>query len=359
MTGARDDAFRCRPALPSRCVVVGTIVLVSTLVLTPSTAAADDLEIKGGGKLMSGLLVRMERGRLFFWTSATGTIAIDWTHVVGISSPQNLDVELSAGGRFSGSISSPSAGQLVVQTSSGPTAPIVMSDIVRIAPIQATFRMRLTGVVDFGLSYSHADAELTYAFNSAWLHRTRSYETRVGFDSWLSRQDDADRQTRNDLVVDVRRLLPERWFALALVEAQQDEDLDLDLRLLAGGGVGRTVVQSNRTSLALKGGVDYNAEQYADADSRDHSVELFGGAEWAWFQFAGFTQVDVDSTTFVSLERRRVRVELDADARRIVFWSPAWNFFWAANVFESFDSDPRGDRKRSDLGVSFALGFGF
>lgn len=334
------------------------MVLVSALALTPSTAAADDLEIEGGDKL-TGLVMRMERGRLFFWTAATGTIAVDWTRVVAISSPQNLDVELSSGGRFAGSISSPSAGQLAVQTSSGPTAPIVMGDIVRIAPIEATFRMRLTGAADFGLTYSHVDAELTYALNSAFLHRTRSYETRVSFDSWLSRQDDADRQTRNDLVVDVRRLLPERWFALALVEAQQDQDMDLDLRLVAGGGVGRTVVQSNRTRLALKGGVNYDGEQYAEADSIDHSVELFGGVEWGWFQFAGFTQALVDSTTYVSLERHRVRVELDADIRRIVYWNPAWNVFWAANLFESFDSDPQADRKRSDLGVSFALGFGF
>ena len=51
------------------------------------------------------------------------------------------------------------------------------------------------------------------AIRSIWTaaNRTRSYETIVDFDSWLQRRDDDDTLTRNDLQLDVRRLLSRRW----------------------------------------------------------------------------------------------------------------------------------------------------
>jgi hypothetical protein len=80
-----------------------------------------------------------------------------------------------------------------------------------------------------------------------------------------------------------------------------------------------------------------------------------GGVEWHWFEIGGSTEASVNATTFVSLARARGRFELDASLRRELFW----DLYWSANVFESFDGNPPDDRPRSDLGLSFTVGWTF
>ncbi len=232
--------------------------------------------------------------------------------------------------------------------------PLELSDVVRMIPIEADFRARMTGSIDFGFSYLLAGNTQTYTLGAAGVHRSRNYLSRGSISSWLSARDEAERQTRNDLALDTRRLLARRWHAAALFEVEQSKRLELDVRLLAGGGVGRTVVQSNLTALTVQGGLDYAQERYAGAESTDHAAEAVAGAEWDWFP-DGATDARVEASTYVSLARKRTRFELDAQVRRDLFGS----IYWAVNLFENFDSDPPGGRERSDFGLSFALGWGF
>ena len=115
------------------------------------------------------------------------------------------------------------------------------------------------------------------------------------------------------------------------------------------------MVQSNRMILSVEGGLDYDGESYGGEDSTDHSAELFAGVDWDYFSPTWATDATVAATTFISLERQRVRLDVDAKLRRDIFWS----MYWSVNVFDAFDSDPPGDRARSNLGLSFTLGWTF
>jgi hypothetical protein len=318
------------------------------------------------GDRLSGDVRGLERGALTFRTGRASrpgasrwaaTIVIVWTEVVRLTSLQNLDVELASGERLTGTISSPAAGQLVVQTASGPSRPIDMKDVISIIRIEAGFRARTTGSIDFGLNFTTAQRARTYTLNSEAEHRsvTLAYETQLAFDSWLSAQRDTERLTRNDLVVDVRRRLPDRWFAVTTLEAQQNEEMELDVRLVAGGGIGRKLVQSNRTHFLVQGGLNYDAERYSSAGVFDHSAEIFGGADWDWFDVGSSTEARVEATTYIGLARKRVRLDWDATVRRDVFW----DLYWAVNAYDRADSDPPADQPGSNFGVSVTLGWTF
>lgn len=337
-------------------------ISVALLLVLPHWAHAQPpatLEVASGDRI-AGDVRQLEHGVLAFRTSVgaerrwAGIISVVWTEVVVLTTTESFDVELTSGERFFGPISSPSRGYMVVDTASGPSRPIALGDVVRISRVEATFRGRLTGSIDFGLSYMLAGNARTYALDVGASHRTMSYQSRASFHSWLSARDEAERQTRNHLAFDSRRLLPSRWFAVALAEAQQNEAMRLDLRAIVGGGAGRAVVQSNSNVLTLAGGVDYAQERYAGAGSTDHAAEAFGSVEWNWFA-DGTTSAAVRGTTYASLARERVRFEMNANVRRDVFWS----LYWSLNMFESFDSAPPGGRTRSDLGVSISLGRSF
>jgi hypothetical protein len=340
---------------------------VMLFALVPATLVAqtsDVVEVASGDRI-SGDVSRLAHGQLAFRTASAGTgrprfagtISIAWTEVVRLTSAKQLDVELASGERFSGSVSSPSPGRLIVQTATGPSRLLEITDIVGIIPIEAGFRGRTTGSIDFGLNFTTAENARTYTLDAAALHHSRgyNYETEVNFDSWLSGQDDGERVTRNNLNTDVRRRLSNRWFAVATGAVQQDEPFDLHARLLAGGGIGRRLIQTNRGIFSVEGGLDYDAEKYGDREAFDHSGEVFAGVAGDWFAAGGSTEASVAARTFISLARRRTRLELDSSLRRDL----ALNLYWAFNIEESFDSDPPRDRPRSDLGLSFSLGWTF
>jgi hypothetical protein len=332
----------------------GLSAVVLSIALGAAAYAQDVVEVTNGDRF-NGTVSRLQRGKLAFRTDAAGTISIDWAKVVTLSSNQNLDVELESGVRYTGTIASPAPGQLVVQTASGPTPPIDLKEIVRIIPIDAFFRGRTTGSIGFGATFTKADGARAYTLDANASNRTRSYETLVSVHSWLQRRSDEDTLTRNNLGADVRRYFARRWYAMGTFGFQEDDGLDLDWRVIAGGGVGRRLVQSNAMLLSVQGGLDYNSESYGSEDSAAHSAELFAGVDWDYFSPAWATEALVVATTYISLERQRARLQLDAQMRRDIFWS----MYWSVNVFESFDSDPPGDRERSNLGLSFALGWAF
>jgi hypothetical protein len=338
----------------TRLARIWSSIVVLTVALAATAYAQDVVEVKNGDHF-TGTVGRLERGRLAFSTDAAGTISIAWGQVVTLTTQQALDVELASGDRYTGSITSPSPGRLVVQTASGPSPTFDLPQVIRITPIGASFRARTTGSIDFGATFTKADGARDYTLDAEASNRTRSYETLASLGSWLQRRNGENTLTRNDLAVDVRRYFGQRWFALATSGLQEDDELDLDWRVIAGGGVGRMLVQSNAMHLSLDGGLDYGGERYGGREATDHSAEVFGGVGWDYFAPNWATDVLVDATTYISLARTRARLALDAKIRREMFW----NLYWSVNAFERFDSDPPGDRERSDLGLSLAVGWSF
>jgi hypothetical protein len=341
---------------PSRAAALGVgvrVVLGILLIFTfRATAFGQSVVQVTNGDRMAGDVSKLERGELAFRTSAAGTIDIEWSQVTRLTSMQMLDVELRSGMRYTGTISSPADRELVVQTASGPTMPIPLADVVRIREFQATVLERTTGSADFGLTLTNRTT--TYTFAGEANNRTRSYETDLTFDSFLSQQDEADTETRNNARLRVRRLLSNRWFAMAFVGGLQDDDLELDWRLVIGGGVGRFLVERPEMILAVEGGVDYDGEGFTGADETEHSAEAFGDIEWD-FSPAGPIAASFEAATEVSLSRKRLRLQLDATVRREMFW----DLYWRVNAFEDFDSDPPDDRPQSSFGLAIGVGWSF
>jgi hypothetical protein len=335
--------------LPAARVLL-SVVLIATL--HSSAAAQDDVvQVKNGDRITGGV-AELERGELAFSTDSARTIDIVWNDVVRLTSTQMLDVELSSGTRYTGTVSSPQDGELVVQTASGPTMPIPLSEIAHIRVVAATFVERTSGAVDFIFNWTRSST--TYALDGRAANRTRSYDTKLTFDSWLSARDEGETTTRNNIELDVRRRLSFPWYAVGIVHVQEDDELELDWRAFLGGGVGVWLVDTSTLELAVEAGVDYNGERYASADGADRSAEVFGGVDWEWSP-NGSTTASVDARSEVSLQRSRIRFEFSAELRRDIFW----DLYWSVHAFDDFDSDPPDDRPQSAFGLAFGLGWSF
>jgi hypothetical protein len=230
--------------------------------------------------------------------------------------------------------------------------------------------------MDAGFSFTQANVQTQWTFNSTTTHRTREWLTELDVDSALTTSEDADDLIRNSLTIQTQHIVRPRWSMIGFAHFQQNEELSLDLRAALGGGLQRVMAQSNRTLLAAVGGAAFTREQYQGTDD-EIVAEAVAGLVWDWFTFDGrSTNLDVGAVSFYALNRdARVRLELNANAlafyglngdNRVrlelnnTFKSDiVGDLYWSINLFDSYNSDPPTDQKTNDFGVSAAVGWSF
>lgn len=330
-------------------------LMLLSLLAAGAVARADDVVVLASGSRIIGTIRQLERGELDFSIAGAGRVDINWRNVQSLQSERRLDIGLISGQRLTGAVDSTSPGKLSVVTDTGPQT-IDISDVSRIHPIEATVLERTTGSVDFGLEFLTADHETDWTLNGELRNRTQNYLTNVTIDSLLRHRNDETAQRRNRLDINTRRFLDNRWFALGLFLAEEDRELDLDLRALVGAALGRTLMESSRMVFSVYGGVDLAHEEYRGVSDADQNViEVLGAVEWDWFDIGADFQFLIDARTYVAPDTGRVRFDLQSSLRRDI----TSNYYLSLNVYESYNSDPPEELRKSDLGVSLTFGRSF
>lgn len=352
LPAAIDRLAGCKKASLMRRIGC-TLPLLGLVLWTTHVHAADDLVVLTNGNRMHGEIEHFARGQLSFSIDGAGTVDIDWPNIESLRSARKFDIELASGERYSGAIASTSAGALEITTDAG-VKTIDIAQLVRIAPIHAEFTERLSGAIDLGFDFLTAHDEIDWTLNAEVEHRTLNYLTEGSISSLLRRHDDETTQRRNHLEIGSRRLLKKRWFVLGQLIAEEDRELDLDSRFLIAGAAGRSLVQSNRTALAAYAGLDLSREKFRGVGTQNEP-EVLAAIEWDWFDIGADTELAIKATTYLGLDDSRVRFELQSSLRRDIFS----NFYWSVNLFESYNSDPPADLKKSDLGLSITFGRSF
>ena len=69
---------------------------------SPAQAARTDVVVLDNGDHITGEVLGRASGQLQFKTDHTGTLYIDWTHVVSLTTSSKLNIELANGKRLYG-----------------------------------------------------------------------------------------------------------------------------------------------------------------------------------------------------------------------------------------------------------------
>ena len=321
----------------------------------PAFAAKTDIIELINGDRITCEIKKLDRGKLTVKTDGLGTISIEWDDIQHIASPARFNLELATGERTFGSLGRGDARTVdIIGTTR--TERLSLGDIVRLAPLGGTLWQRLDGSISAGFSFTEANSQTQWTFDTAVSYRSRRWLTQFTADSLLTTRDDADRQTRNSLALQSQRYLRPRWSAIGFLQFQQNEELSLNLRSLLGAGIVRSLAQSNRTSAALVGGVAFTNEQYS-GEGDERIAEAVAAVSWDWFTFDGrSTSLSTSAQTFYALNGdSRVRAELNASFKSDI----VGDLYWSVNAFESYNSRPPTDQKSSDFGVSATMGWSF
>ena len=333
------------------------VLVVASLSFASSVHAADKTDIVElvNGDRITCEIKKLERGKLTVKTDGIGTIAIEWDDIQRLTSAARFDIERRSGEHAYGTLvpADPRTvdvidGQLVER--------LALDDIVRLGRVGRTFWGRLDGSIAAGFSFTEANEQTQWTFDTSVYYRSRLWLSEVTGDSLLTASEDGDRQTRNSLALQSQRYLGPRWSALMFLQFQQNEELSLNLRSLVGGGIARSMAQSNHNVAWLAAGAASNTESYAGEGDQTVAEAVIGGS-YAWFTFDGrSTNFTTTAYTYYALDgSSRVRLELNTSFKSDI----VGDLYWSVNGFESFNSRPPAGQKESDFGISATLGWTF
>ena len=335
-----------------------------TLFFSISTAVAlADVVTVSNGDQLHGTVAKIEKGKLYLKTDYAGTIPIDWEKVQNIEAEGRYEVEVEAGRRYTGEITS-EAGRLNVRHED-----VVLSlnspDVVAALRMENDeppgFWKALGGNLGLGYSFSRGNSDHTQASLTAQGdYRKEKYRMQGDVTSILATQEDAEKNSRHALNGRYDRFLSDRAFAFALTSFERNDRQKLNLRSRFGGGFGWKAAKGGSNELDLLGGFTLTNEQFRNGEDgmlpRETTGEGLFGFEWKNSQIRG-VRLSTRLTAHPNLvQTGRYRIEYDSKAQVPLIKG----FTWTVGLFDRYDSDPpRENVLRNDYGMVSAFGFSF
>ena len=172
--------------------------------------------------------------------------------------------------------------------------------------------------------------------------------------SYFTSQENVQDIKKNNLSFDVMRLYKKRWTAAGFAKLEQNTELNLDLRVLAGAGIGRYFLRTNRNVLSAMAALDVTRENYIDGTESKTNMEAVLGANFDAFRY-WFPNMSLTSSLYAypSLtEKGRVRVGFQMNIRYEVFR----RFYVSLGFMDSYDSKPGGETTtKNDYSLTFGI----
>jgi hypothetical protein len=302
----------------------------------------------------------LERGLLKVSTDYMSTVYIEWRHVEQLSSTHPFQLEIEDGRRYFGPISAATEARKITISTATDTVTLDHPDVVRITAIEKKFSDRIDGSIDIGVNAKKANSERGYTIGARTNYRSQKFLFKASLDSSYSDRTDAEFSERNDLEFQYQRFRKNRWFVTGYSQFETNNELDLDLRAMVGGGVGRYLIQTNRTLFSLVGGLATNRELYSTVMDDSDKINLEGVFAGS-FQLFTFGDRETDLTVTLSLlpgitDWGRIRSNFGANLRKELIK----DFYISFNFTATYDSDPPTEgAKKEDWNTWASVGYSF
>ena len=310
------------------------LLLIPNLVLAIDT----DIVIFDNGDRLTGEVKSLSRGKLNFKTTATGTISIEWDHVAFVRSDQNLQVETGDGSRYLGKLRKTEDKQVLVVLSGQDTTELHMGNVVELSKIDQQGWQDWDIDVSGGYNFASADSAAQFNFGLDASHRTVKRIIGATFSTIISTSSSSEKSENDSLGLNWTALRRNRWFTAGNLDFTKNTELGLDLRTSLGFGVGRFLVESNRSEFSLEGGLKVSREENRDVADNTDSLEAYGTLSWDWFHYdSPEWDISTDLEVIPSLSQwNRVRYDFNTTVK----WEIIDDLYWSIQLYDNFDSQP-------------------
>jgi len=330
-----------------------------------------DIIWMSNGDRVTGEIVQLEHGKLRVQTDSLGQILIEWDDVSRIESEYHFQFERTDGTRITGIIQKTPDQHEITLVDDEQAVSFAHENVVRISQIEDTFWDRLKGSLTFGYSFTKASdvAQGNLGFRAT--HRTEKRSFTVDGSTIVTSDQEDESTQRSNLNLSTTRFRGDRWFNSYLLGFESNDELGLNLRSSLGAGMGRYLIQTNTSELALIGGLLGTSENLAPVPpeagipenpeitepvSSQESLEGMLGVDYSRYIFDDpSVDLSVRLYAFPSITQSgRTRAQLDINLR----WELINDLFWDLTYYNTFDSEPpSGSESTNDYGVVTSVGY--
>ncbi len=327
-------------------------------------AARTDIVVLDNGDRIQGEVIKLSSGQLNFKTDHMGTLYIDWTHIVSLTTTQQLQIEIVGGKRLSGPAPdrAPRAGAIRLMVGEpGQTAvpvDVPISDVVELGRMKGgeVWFKRLEGDAAFGYSHTSANGVQTADFSGNVGTRNSKRQWKMSVDMETTHQDTGPSTQRDSLALTFDAFLPDRYYRQSLLQFERNEELALDLRSLIGQTFGRYFVQRQGLEWRAGAGLAVSTETGADGIKRQAVWLPLATDLYIYRWDYPKTKVTASLQLLPSLnEGGRVRSEASLKMRHELIR----DLFLEITFNDSYDNRPAETARTNDWNLVTSLGYSF
>jgi len=346
----------------SRAVVLASLLLFAAPLFANEKT---DIVVMKNGDHLTGEVIGLDAGVLYIKLDyVDGTLAVQWSKVSRLESNRLLFVKTQNGSVYTGQVSTAAATKdqtmrIQITESTSNKVTLDKSQIVTMDRTSEKFWQRFNGDVSFGVTFSKGNQSTQYNLGSTLEYPRERWGAQVALNSTLTSSTGADASTRNDLTFSGNRLL--RWnnyFYTGFASFLESTEQGINLQTSVGGGIGRYIKNTNRSKIALIGGLAWQRTHYqgANVDLGTQNVAAgMLGAEVRVFKFKK-TRLNMTASLFPAIsEPGRVFFRTNQSYYIKLFGDVNWN----VSFYGNWDSRPPLGLSGSDYGSSAGLSWSF
>jgi hypothetical protein len=317
------------------------------------------------GDRLTGEIKGLSSGTLYVsFDYILGTSSVNWSKVNHVESTQLFIVRTEDGSVYSGTLKTTErAGerpmQIEIEEAQKPAIVVEQMKIVEVNQTDVSFLRRLNGDINLGVSYAKGNQATQYNFSSSVEYPRPRWAVGLNYGSTLTSSTGSTTSTRNALNVEGLRLMRwNNWFYAGTGGLRQSSEQNIAQQTNLGGGIGRYLKNTNRATISLMGGLDWQNTNYSNSVIQQGSQKIAGGlivGKMSIFRFDK-TNLTLTGTALPALNQPG-RVYFDTDVSYYLkFFS---DFTWNVTFYGNWDTRPPATLPGSDYGISSGLGWTF
>ena len=325
-----------------------------------SVAAKTDVVLLVNGNTITGEIKSLEFGALRYSTDSMGTVMIDWEDIVTISTKQTLQVEVTDGTRYFGTLDSAEERFHIKVNSASGLVDLHSASIVRLVPIDAeeSFWERLDGSFSFGFDSEKSSQVTTLRSSADVSYRTRQYLVGLAATFNVTDQPGSDEASqtrrRENIGINYKRFRANRWFTDWFGGWERHDELGIQSRYSAGAALGRYVIQTNLNQLSLTGGFNLARESFIGEDESTSNAEGKIQVRYLHRRIVPEANVTFTTTVFPLIEDlSNYRTETDLIFRREFIE----DLYFDVTLSHSYNSLPPTGAEKSDYTLTTSIGY--
>ena len=342
-------------------------ILFCLFCFVPPLFARDksDIIVMSNGDHMSCEIKGLSDGVLYVsFDYIQGTSSVDWLKVHSLESKQLFIVTTGNGSVYTGAIrTDDNAAERPIRIVPTETSerPVVVprSSITNVTETSSNFWQRFNGNISTGVTYSKGNQSTQFNLGSSLEYVRTRWVASAALNSTLTGNSGVPASTRNSLDLTARRLLPwNNWFYMGLGDFLQSSEQEIQLQENFGGGIGRYLKNTARSTLLVGGGLGWQNIAYSETIQPQTNQSVLAGLAFAQMKFFRFdrTNLTIDASAFPALTQPG-RIYSIANATYYVklFGKIDWNISFYGN----WDNQPPRNLSGSNYGTTSGLSYSF